>query len=154
MIEPQDLTMLVAAARAARARAYAPYSGFAVGAAVLAGDGSVVTGANFENVSLGLSLCAEVVAITAANAAGSLVGARAIAVVGDHRHSPGGGIVTPCGRCRQLLVEAEHIAGGQLLIYCAPAGSGPDESPLRFTVAELLPHAFGPDRLDRTSAGD
>ncbi len=147
MIAAADIAMLVAAARGARARAHAPYSRFTVGAAILAADGSVVTGANFENASLGLSLCAETVAIAAANAAGSLAGARAIAVVGDNIGSPDGSVVTPCGRCRQLLVEAEHIAGGALLIYCAPAGDDAGESVRRFTVAELLPHAFGPDRL-------
>ncbi len=154
MTGADDIDALVAAARAARARAHAPYSRFAVGAAVLCADGSIVTGANFENASLGLSLCAEAVAIAAANAAGSLAGARAIAVVGDGIVSPDGGIVTPCGRCRQLLVEAEHIAGGQLLIYCAPVGEGASESIRRFTVADLLPHAFGPDRLGDPRAGD
>lgn len=154
MIAAADIERLVEAARAARGRAYAPYSRFAVGAAVLAADGSVVLGANFENASFGLSLCAEAVAIAAASAAGSLAGARAVAVVGDAIDAPGGAIVTPCGRCRQMLVEAEHIAGGPLLIYCAPAGEGAVESVRRFTVAELIPHAFGPDRFDPMRRGD
>lgn len=149
-----DVSALVAAAREARSRAHAPYSGFAVGAAVLAGDGTLVSGANFENASLGLSLCAEAVALAAANSAGLLSGARAIAIVGDDLVAPTGSVVTPCGRCRQLLIEAEHVAAGPLTIYCAPATEGADESIRTFTVAELLPHAFGPGQLGASPRGD
>ena len=133
---------LVAAARAARENAYAPYSRFAVGAAVRLTGGEVIMGANFENASFGLSLCAETVAIAAAIAQGRLADMEAIAVVG-------GGIspVTPCGRCRQILNEAEQVAGRPIAIYCAAAQG---ESVTRHSVAKLLPYSFGPSDLGHT----
>ena len=134
-----DVESLIEAARAARANAYAPYSRFAVGAAVRLSDGEVVVGANFENASFGLSLCAETVALAAANAQGRLGDVRAIAVVGG-RADP----VTPCGRCRQILNEAEQVAGRAIAIYCA-AGAG--ESVVQHSVTELLPFSFGPNDL-------
>lgn len=94
--------------------AYAPYSQFRVGAALLAADGRVFTGANVENPSYGLSMCAERVAVGAAAAAGvrSFV---AIAVAGD---SPGGFV--PCGACRQVLAE---FSPDIMVIRCRPDGS-------------------------------
>ena len=94
-----DWEPLVAAARAVRQHAYAPYSGFAVGAAVLMEDGSIQAGANVENGIPALSICAERVAIARAAAAG-LRAPRAIAVVTDA--SPP---ARPCGLCRQTLSE-------------------------------------------------
>jgi cytidine deaminase len=90
---------LFAAAREARARAYAPYSKFTVGAALACADGSVVTAANVENASYGLSMCAERSAVFAAIAAGR-ADFVAVAVAG-----PDGATVPPCGACRQVLVE-------------------------------------------------
>jgi len=142
-----DPAALVEAARAARANAYAPYSGFAVGAAIAIDDGQIVTGANFENASYGLSLCAETVAVTAANARGLLGRATAIAIVGDAIDAPLGSVVTPCGRCRQILVEAEHIAGRPLAIYCAPVMGQGTGGIVTHALADLLPHAFGPGSL-------
>jgi len=110
-------------------RAYSPYSRFPVGAAALSADGRIVSGCNVENVSYGLGLCAECVLV------GNLIvtgGGRLIAVsVADSR----GEILTPCGRCRQVLLE--H-GGPELLI---DRRDGP--RPLR----ELLPDAFGPGDL-------
>lgn len=134
-----DVKSLIEAARAARANAYAPYSRFAVGAAVRLSGGEVIVGANFENASFGLSLCAETVALAAANAQGRLGDVRAIAVVGG-----GADPVTPCGRCRQILNEAEQVAGRPIAIYCA-AGDG--ESVVQHSVTELLPFSFGPNDL-------
>ena len=134
-----DVGSLIEAARAARANAYAPYSRFAVGAAVRLSDGEVIVGANFENASFGLSLCAETVALAAANAQGRLGDVRAMAVVGG-----GADPVTPCGRCRQILNEAEQVAGRAIAIYCA-AGAG--ESVVQHSVTELLPFSFGPNDL-------
>ena len=142
-----DAASLLDAARAARAHAYAPYSGFAVGAAVALDDGRVVTGANVENASYGLSLCAEAVALASAHASGVMGRAVAIAVVGDSVESPSGTCVTPCGRCRQMLVEAEHVAGRPLPVLSAPAGASGEAGVVRFSVSELLPHAFGPGSL-------
>lgn len=137
-----DVGALVAAARDARHNAYAPYSGFAVGAAVALADGTLVHGANFENASYGLSLCAETVALAAASAQGRLGQAVAIAVVAD---SADGAPVTPCGRCRQILAEAQQVAGRAIAVYCAPA-TGEGEV-VRFGVADLLPHSFGATQL-------
>jgi cytidine deaminase len=130
-----DWKLLRHKAIAASTGAYAPYSGFAVGAAALVDDGRVVTGCNVENVSYGLGLCAEcgVVSELYASGGGRLV---ALACV-DGRGSP----LMPCGRCRQVLLE--H--GGPELLVDHPAG------PRR--LADLLPDAFGPDELGRVGAG-
>ena len=135
-----DWPGLRAAATAAAERAYAPYSGLRVGAAGLAADGHVVTGCNVENASYGLTLCAECGLVSALHASGagalhaSGTGSlRAVAVVaGD------GQPLLPCGRCRQLLLEA---GGGDLLVDTA-------EGPVELKV--LLPAAFtGTDLADR-----
>lgn len=145
MIEQaEDVKQLVAAARAAMAHAYAPYSRFAVGAAVLLTNGDIVSGANFENVSYGLSLCAETVALASANASGRFGDVRAIAVVGKALDAPTDGLVTPCGRCRQILNEAQQVGGRAISIYCAePEG----DALVVHTVSELLPFAFESNNL-------
>jgi len=124
---------LLAAARLARERAYAPYSRFPVGAAVRAADGRIFQGCNIENASYGLTICAERVAVFQAVAAGvrQLV---AVAVVG-----PGDEPCRPCGACRQVLrefgLEMRVITAGE---------DGPVEVT---TLDELLPRSFGPDHL-------
>lgn len=136
---------LIEAARSAMLHAHAPYSRFAVGAAVRLTDGTVIPGSNFENASYGLSLCAETVAIAAANAQGRLRDIAQIAVVGGPMDAPvGGDIISPCGRCRQIIKEAQDMAGRPIDILCA-APSGDAVS--RHTLDELLPHAFGPANL-------
>ncbi|QIS01842.1 cytidine deaminase [Nocardia brasiliensis] len=110
--------------------AYVPYSRFPVGAAALSTDGRIVRGCNVENVSYGLTLCAECVLIGNLHSAGG-GRLRAIAVC-DSR----GEILMPCGRCRQLL----HEHGGSDLLVDHKSG------PVRLGV--LLPDAFGPDDLD------
>ena len=121
-----DWPVLRASATAAAERAYAPYSGLRVGAAGLTADGQVVTGCNVENSSYGLTLCAECGLVSALHASGAGTGAlRAVAVVaGD------GQPLLPCGRCRQLLLEA---GGPDLLVDTA-------EGPVELKV--LLPAAF------------
>ena len=122
-----DWPALRAAAVAAASRAYAPYSGLRVGAAGQAADGRVVTGCNVENASYGLTLCAECGLVSALHATGPEGGSApllAVAVVaGD------GEPLLPCGRCRQLLLEA----GGELLVDTA-------DGPVELNV--LLPAAF------------
>jgi cytidine deaminase len=127
-----DWPALRAAAISAAANAYAPYSRLAVGAAGLAANGAIVTGCNVENASFGLTLCAECGLVSALHAAGA---ARLIAVsvvAGD------GAPLVPCGRCRQLLLEA----GGPGLLLDSDSG------PRR--LGELLPDAFtGTDLAER-----
>jgi len=142
--EPRDL---IAAARAAARHAHAPYSNFAVGAALLMTDGSIVTGCNFENASYGLSLCAETVALATANAQGRLADVVAVGVIGGLMVD---GVVTgsepvgPCGRCRQVINEAAQIGGRDILVHCAGAQG---DAIATYTLSELLPHAFGPADL-------
>lgn len=113
--------------------AYAPYSQFRVGAALLAADGRIFTGANVENPSYGLSMCAERVAVGAGAAAGvrSFV---AIAVAGD---SPGG--FMPCGACRQVLAE---FSPDLLVIRCRPDGSYETRRMRDLMPAPLAGHAI------------
>ena len=118
---------LMAAARRARRRAYAPYSRYPVGAAVLAADGTVFTGANIENASYGLSMCAERVAIFAAAAAGH----RRIRAVAVATGSPKP--ASPCGACRQVMVEF-----GVETVYLA----GPRGPHREWRFRDLLPDAF------------
>jgi cytidine deaminase len=119
------------AARAAMARAYAPYSGFPVGAAGLTDDGRIVTGCNVENASYGVGLCAECGLVSALHGSG---GGRLVAVSVVQRD---GDPVMPCGRCRQLLWE--H--GGPSMLLETARGVRP--------MSEVLPDAFGPDDLER-----
>ena len=143
-----DERALIAAARAAARHAHAPYSRFAVGAALLLSDGVVVTGANVENASYGLSLCAETVAVATASAQGRLRDVVAIAVIGgamdaDDR-ATGTAPVSPCGRCRQVLNEAAQMSGRDLDVICAAAEG---DAVRRHRLSDLLPHAFGPAAL-------
>jgi cytidine deaminase len=134
---------LIAAAREAAAGAYAPYSGFHVGAALLMADGSVVTGANVENASYGLALCAETVAVAKILSSVEQGALEAVAVTGGAPGAPGKGTtVTPCGRCRQVLNELAGLGGTDPVIWC-DGGDGV----LEVRLSELLPHAFGPANL-------
>lgn len=139
-----DIKVLVQAAIAAAGNAYAPYSNFHVGAALLLDDGSIVTGANFENASYGMTLCAETVAIAKANSDGQLHRIVAIAVAGGPEGKVAAGIdaITPCGRCRQIIKEVADVTDRDLPVYCAKSG-GYDTH----LLSELLPHGFGPASL-------
>ncbi len=140
--------ILIDAAMAAAAHAYAPYSRFAVGAALLLDDGTILSGTNFENASSGLSLCAETVALATANTAGRLADVVAIGIVGG-MIGPGGVLtgeapVRPCGRCRQILTESAQLGGRDIVVHCA---SGDGRVIERHLLSDLLPFAFGPDDL-------
>jgi cytidine deaminase len=135
---------LIAAARDAAKNAYAPYSGFSVGAALLMEKGDVIGGANFENASYGLSLCAETVATATASAAGRLSEVVAVGIVGGMTGKDGVDAVLPCGRCRQVLNEAAQLGKRDLAIYCSGLTGGPVE---QYRLSDLLPHAFGPASL-------
>jgi cytidine deaminase len=119
---------LAAAARAASAHAWCPYSGFAVGAAVRAADGRVFAGCNVENASYGLTVCAERNAVFQAVAAG----ARDLVALALFTPTPQP--ASPCGACRQVMAEF-----GVREVRCA-AEDGHDA---RYTLEQLLPHAFG-----------
>lgn len=131
-----DLDALFAAAKAAQARAYAPYSRFKVGAAILAEDGRVYTGCNVENAAYPVGACAEAGAISAMVAGGARA-IRAILVLGD-----GEELVTPCGACRQRIRE---FAMPQTPVAIA----GAEGIRARFSLAELLPASFGPANLPK-----
>ncbi|MGI9006654.1 MAG: cytidine deaminase [Streptosporangiaceae bacterium] len=127
-----DWPALRTAATKAAANAYAPYSRLRVGAAGLTSDGRVVTGCNVENASFGLTLCAECGLVSALHAAGAGRLVAVSVVAGD------GAPLVPCGRCRQLLLEA----GGPGLLIDADGGPR--------TLGELLPGAFtGTDLAER-----
>ena len=135
---------LIQAARDAARNAHAPYSNFAVGAALLLTDGSVVTGTNFENASYGLSLCAETVALATVNAQGRFRDVVAIGVIGGRMGHADTSPVSPCGRCRQVINEAAQLGGRDLPVYC---GGAAGDTIAEYRLSELLPHAFGPADL-------
>lgn len=127
-VQAPDEAALVAAARAARASAICTYSGFAVGAALRDTDGRVWTGANVENASYTLGLCAERVAIFWALTHGARDFTHVVVATDTPRPT------SPCGACRQILVE---FAPRAQVVMVAREGE-----PLRLSVAELVPHAF------------
>ncbi len=127
---------LFAAAEAIRAKAYAPYSNFAVGAAILADDGRIYAGCNIENAAYPVGNCAEASAI-AAMIAGGARRIRRIYVTG-----PGSAPVTPCGGCRQRIREFADLD-------VVVVSHGVDGLPLEQTLGQLLPHSFGPEFLGR-----
>ena len=131
---------LISLARAAAAKAYAPYSRFPVGCAVESVDGEVVTGANMENACYRLGLCAEQSALTAAQHAFGLDKVARIAVAGG----TGAIVCTPCGGCRQAILEAAQLSGHDIEILCS---NGDGTKVERFTVGALIPHGFGPANL-------
>lgn len=126
---------LLQAARAARLQAYAPYSKYLVGAAVLDDQGRIHAGCNVENAAYPEGVCAEASALSAMVLAGS-THARAVLVVGT-----GGAWVTPCGGCRQKL--REFCAPDAPILTANDSAMGP-----RYTLAQLLPESFGPDHLN------
>ncbi|MBW1760541.1 MAG: cytidine deaminase [Deltaproteobacteria bacterium] len=121
------------AARLARSHAYAPYSGFTVGAAVRTKSGAVFTGCNVENASYGATICAERAALAAAVAAGERELAALVIASGARRPTP------PCGICRQCLSE---------LAPSLPIRSYTGDAHAEYDLASLLPHAFSRDQLD------
>lgn len=128
-----DWDALRATARELCGRAYAPYSGFPVGAAALVDDGRLVAGCNVENAGYGVTLCAEcgLVSELVATGGGRLVAFACVNALGEP--------LMPCGRCRQLLFE--H--GGDALLVDTPEGIWP--------MSRVLPQAFGPDDLDHVA---
>ncbi|HLP28804.1 MAG TPA: cytidine deaminase [Candidatus Didemnitutus sp.] len=132
-IDPQLVEAAVTAAQNAREQAYAPYSAFRVGSAVVDVDGGIHVGCNVENASYGLTNCAERAAVAAATVAGrrDLI----LCVVVTDTEAP----TAPCGACRQVLSECS----GSLSILCTTL----QRNDVWYDLSDLLPHAFGPDSL-------
>ena len=138
---------LIAAARDAALRAYAPYSRFSVGCAIESVDGEIVTGANMENACYRLGLCAEQSTLTAAQHAFGLNKVARIAVAGGDGSGAelsGDMVCTPCGGCRQAILEAAQLSGRDLEILCANGDGSEIE---RHRISALIPHGFGPVNL-------
>ena len=132
---------LLALAREAAAKAYAPYSKFQVGCAIESTDGEVVTGANVENACYRLGVCAEQSALTAAQQRFGLGKVARIAVIGGSD----GTVCTPCGGCRQAILEASQVGNRDVEILC---GSGDGSSVESYRIGDLIPFGFGPANLE------
>ncbi|HEY0260278.1 MAG TPA: cytidine deaminase [Lacisediminihabitans sp.] len=125
-----DWDALRSAATEAMGHSYSPYSHFPVGAAAIVDDGRVISGANVENASYGLTLCAECALVSSLHMTG---GGRLVAFTCVDGH---GNVLMPCGRCRQLLYE--HSTAGMLLETVSGIK----------TIDEVIPDAFGPRQLE------
>jgi cytidine deaminase len=139
---------LVEQARAAALRAYAPYSRFSVGCAIESVDGEIALGSNMENACYRLGICAEIAALTSAAQSFGLDKVARIAVAGGHV-GPDGGLagaspVTPCGGCRQAILEAAHVSGRDLEVV---SSNGDGTQTLSNPISELIPLGFGPASL-------
>lgn len=150
MAETDDsAATLIGLARTAAARAHAPYSGFSVGCAIEAEDGSIATGSNMENACYRLGTCAEISALTSAQQAFGLDKIRRIAVAGGHIGADGmlvgAQAVTPCGGCRQAIAEAADLADHDIEVISA---SGDGTTVSTTTIGALLPASFGPKNLE------
>lgn len=128
-VEKTSIEELLNIAKEAKEHAYAPYSKFKVGAAVITGEGRIYTGANIENATYGATICAERLAIYKA----VYDGAKSIDMVAIASEEPD---TIPCGICRQVMSEFSSEKG---TIICT---EGEDGKPIKYTLDELLPHAF------------
>jgi cytidine deaminase len=138
---------LVEQARNAALKAYAPYSRFSVGCAIESVDGEIVTGSNMENACYRLGVCAEISALTAASQKFGLDKVARIAVAGGHVAEgalAGASPVTPCGGCRQAILEAAHLGGRDIEVTSA---NGEGSKTIVSLISELIPLGFGPASL-------
>ncbi|MCR4597287.1 MAG: cytidine deaminase [Lachnospiraceae bacterium] len=140
MIDENLIRELITAADEARSRSYAPYSNYAVGAALLTGDGRIITGCNMENAAFGPGICAERCAVYKAVSEGCR-DFTAIAVAGSPVGEPISQFASPCGVCRQVMREFTDPADFIVIV------AGPDDRYKVNTLEELLPDSFGPDNL-------
>ncbi len=137
-----DIKLLIEEALKARKFSYSPYSGFQVGAALLAKDGRIFTGCNIESASYTPSNCAERTAFFKAVSQG-VRGFSAIAVVGGPKDAETLDLCTPCGVCRQVMMEFCDPKSFQVIV-----AKNPEEYQV-FTLEEILPMGFGPKDLER-----
>lgn len=128
------------AALAVLENSYNPYSHFFVGAALIAEDGKIITGTNFENASYGSTICAERAAVLHANALG-IKRFKGIAIIGRQKRMPTEMVTAPCGSCRQVLYEVSQISGRDLNVVLSTTRM---DKIVLTSVRELLPLAFGP----------
>jgi cytidine deaminase len=139
---------LVEKAREAALCAYAPYSRFSVGCAIESVDGEVAVGSNMENACYRLGVCAEISALTAAQQAFGLANIARMAVAGGHVGEGGAlageGTVTPCGGCRQAILEAAHVSGRDVEVV---SSNGDGTEAVTSRISELIPRGFGPANL-------
>jgi cytidine deaminase len=138
---------LIDSARKAALRAYAPYSRFSVGCAIESVDGRVATGVNIENACYRLGVCAEQSALSAAHLDFGLANVARIAIAGGSAQPgdlSGTGVVTPCGGCRQAVLEAAKLGSRDIEIICS---SGDGTNVERHVISSLIPHGFGPAGL-------
>ena len=145
---------LVKLAREAALKAYAPYSKFHVGCAIESVEGEVVTGANMENACYRLGICAEQSALTAAQHRFGLNKIARIAVSGGGMEGEGltgETTCTPCGGCRQAILEAAQLSGTDVEILCS---NGKGSAVERHRIGELIPHGFGPANLAEGAAAE
>lgn len=148
---PRSHQRLLREAEKAMARAHCPYSGFSVGAAILASPEKMVSGANYEALVGGDSICAERVALTTANTQGYGKKLRTIAVIARSRDSPTSEVTAPCGSCRQMLTEAAQIADYDLEVIMSTTLR---DKIVIAKISELLPFAFGSSNLGTDGGGD
>lgn len=144
---------LIKAALEVARHAYANYSHFAVGAAVLTTDGHIYTGTNMENASYGLTVCAEIGALQSACSAGKLAQVVKIAVVGGYQReefTAQSHVITPCGRCRQLILESAKLGNRDIEVWCA----SPDLTSISMQpISVLIPFCFSADDLKMSEMG-
>ncbi len=145
---PDNILFLLHEAQRVAANAYNAYSGFYVGAALETTDHQVFLGTFMENASFGLTVCAEISALLAANTQGKLRKVRRIAIVGGSHLDGAGPVVMPCGSCRQVIYEVSLLSGIDTEIYCANANL---TSIVVTTIQELLPMAFGKEKIRQTA---
>lgn len=134
---------LLLTARDAMEEAYNPYSKFFVGAALRTRDGQIVSGANFENASYSVAICAERSAIVRAAAMGHTTFGR-IAVIGRGAKAPSKEVISPCGVCRQMLFESAQLSRRNIEVIMSSTDM---KRIVIATIEELLPLGFGPSSL-------
>jgi len=140
---PKDYKVLLKKAEKAMERAYNPYSGFSVGAALLTKEGKIITGANVENAAYGSSICAERSAIMRANTMGYRI-FTAIAIIAKGKNFDTTETTAPCGECRQVLNEFSQISEYDFDVILSTSKKDKIEI---WKISELLPKAFGPKDL-------
>jgi len=141
---PEKKKELIDVAAEVMEKAYNPYSGFFVGAALRTKSGEIITGANVENAAYGSSICAERAALLRANAEGHQNDIREIAVIARGKDFPTTEVSAPCGCCRQMINEAAQISDCDIEIILSTTKK--DKIGIT-TISKLLPFAFGPKDL-------